>query len=308
MTEFAAELGQLVGARDDPLRLVVGQVVVTAGVASVNVAGGGGVVKWAGEFVPVHGDPVLVLLQGGQAYVLAPVASAGRPATGTVSTVPGGSTVTVNVAGVSTACTFLASYSPVVGDTVALDWSSSQPRVLGKIGTVGAPAAPAPPSAPPPAASAGVTTFPAVDSGSFRDGSWRGDTSDVIQGDAPGYAGHGNNGAWFYGSAPESLAGATVTKAEVYLPSGSSSVSTPAVHLYRHGSRTRPAGDVTRLAGPFDVAKPWGTAGWYPFDTAAAQVIVNLGGGVGIAGTPYARLDGLSKNGQSGALRITWSR
>lgn len=288
--------------------LVPGQVVMVGGVPTVNVAGGVGTVRWHAALTPVDGDSVLVALQGSEAWVVCRTTATARPDTGTVQSIPGGDTITVDVAGTSTTCRFLAAYAPVVGDLVYLSWQSSQPVVLGKVGTTTAPTPPPPPPAPPTVAATGTSTFAAVESRSWRSGQWRTDTTDVAQGDAPGYGGHPNNGAWFYGTAPQSLAGATVTSAEIWLPGESSSVSTPTVHLYRHTSGTRPAGDVTRVSGPYDVSKGGGTSGWYPFDTAAAQAIVDAGGGVAITGSPYARHKGLGKDGQSGALRIHWSR
>lgn len=302
----AATLGQLIGSQDTPVRLTIGQAIVSAGVATVNVAGGVGNLRWVGGYVPVNGDAVLVALTSGFAWVLGSIATTGHPATGSVTSIPGGGVINVNVGGTSMTCAYVTSYSPVVGDTVALDWATSTPRVIGKIATAAAPTAPPPPAAPPGLPTTGSKTFAAVDAASWRDGTWRTDTGDVIQGDAPGYAGHPNNGAWFYGSAPTSLSGITVSSAQIWLPAGSSSVSTPTIHLYRHTSNTRPGTDVSRVSGPYDVTKPWGTAGWYTLNTAAAQAIVTSGGGISITGTPYSRNNGLSKDGQSGAIKIFW--
>ena len=296
--------------QDAPVRLVAGQVIAdpATGVLSVNVAGGGGTPRWADGYIPVAGDPVLVALSGLEAWVICRVGAGPSVETGTVQTIPGGATITVDIAGTSTACRFASTYTPTVGDLVQVLRQSSQPFVVAKVGTVAAPAPVAAPAAPPPATTGGIDVFPATGAGSWRDGQWRTDTGDVVQGDAPGYTGHPNNGAWFYGTAPKVLDGATVTKADIWLPGDSSSVSSPAIHLYRHTSNNRPSGDVSRVAGPFDVTKGGRVSGWYPFNVAAAQAIVDSGGGVGITGSPYARHKGLSKDGQSGALRFQWTR
>lgn len=289
-----------------PVLLVAGQVVADeTGALGVNVGGGGGSVRWAGGYVPVAGDPVLVALRGLEAWVLGRTTPGPRPGRGTVQTIPGGATITVDVGGVSVACTFASTYTPTVGDVVRLLWESDPPFVIAKEGTTAAPAAVKAPAAPPPSSLSGVHTIPAVESRSYRSGAWRTDTDDVVQGDAPGYTGNPNNGAWFYGSGPSRLAGQVLTKAEIWLPGLSSSTSTPTVHLYRHTSNTRPGGDVARVAGPFDVTKGGRVSGWYPFDLVAAQAVVDSGGGVGITGSPYARHKGLSSDGQSGALRLT---
>lgn len=72
---------------------------------------------------------------------------------------------------------------------------------------------PAPP--PKPKIITGSLVVAPVYTGSFRDGSWRTDRREVIQGLAPGSSFGNNTGAAFYGSKPRSLSGATVTKATI---------------------------------------------------------------------------------------------
>lgn len=289
-----------------PNELIRGQVVFDSGTATLNIRGVTVPAEWAGNYVPINGDAVEVLLRDDRAVVLGPVASAPRPETGTITAV-GGTTVTVDIGGTATTCAYSLHYSPTVGDTVELGWWVNPPYVLGKRSFApSTPSAPAPPAAPP-TQQAGQSAFVAIESRSFRDGGWRTDTDDVVQGDTAEYPGHANSGAWFYGTAPMSLAGKTVTRCRIYLAGRSSEVATPTVHLYRHTSTSRPSGDVSRVEGPSDHARDDKASGYVDLPVDWGQDIVNSGGGIGITGESYTRLWGLGGHGQSGQLVIDWT-
>jgi len=185
--------------------------------------------------------------------------------------------------------------------------------VLGELSTSPtSPTLPAPaPPPPPPPATAGVNTFPALSVGTYRSG-WRtDDNGDVIQGTAPGFSGL-NEGAWFYhGQIRNTLGGATVTGAEIFLGRTSGGVfAAQACHMYRVTNDSRPGGALTFGSGPHDASLPVNTSGWFTFSTSIAQELVDSGGSVGIKAPsgPYMRMFGLSKSGSAGALRIYWRR
>lgn len=214
---------------------------------------------------------------------------------------------------------YLASYtSPSLlgypsGDRVAVLASGpSGPIILGKLAvapTLPPSAAPAPVvSAAPAAPEAGVDTFTATDARSFRNGKWRTDSSVVAQHEWGGFG--VNTGAWFYGTAPgDLLRGATVTRTQVFVRRRSGGTSgAQALHLYRHGSTSRPAGVVTSLAGPTDTTLDIGEGRWVDLPASWGQAIVDTGGGLMIAGAPYLVLDGLDADPASGSLRLDWSR
>lgn len=284
----------------------------STGVLTVTVAGNPMVgLDVAADYPPTVGDKVLVAQQGGYSWVICALGAA-HPIQGAVASVSG-STVVVTTASGTFGLPFVASYTPVAGDTAIIMWQGTQGIVMGKRAVAAVkPPAPARAAPPPKATQSGVKTFPAVQSATFRAGDgWRDDTDDAIQGTAPTYPGL-NNGAWFYGTAPHAtLSGATVTKAEIYLPRGQGGTyAAQTIHVYRHTSNRRPAGNVGYASGPYDAAIPVGGGQWLTLPTAIGQAIVDSGGGFGVqaASGPYARMTGLSRNGQSGALRLTWRR
>ena len=307
--ELALEVatGRLPGAV-----ILAGDVVMLDGALAVNVGGTYPPVRWVAGWVPAVGDVVRVLAYAGEYLVVGRVQSTARPATGTV-TAAGTPRCTVSAGGVLYQCLRDAAYTPVVGHVVRLDWSEPVPWVIGQTLTDSsvAPTDPTVPAPPPTGPVTGVDTFAAVDSGRWSttygwaaDGTYAGRPQQ-------GTSGGTNTGAWFYGAGPAAaLAGRTITRAEVYVirasiqgPGGAA-----AVHLYRHTSNTRPAGNVARVAGPSDVSRARGEAGWADVPAAWGQSIVDGGGGLAIFGDPYLLLDGLLQNGQSGALRLTWAR
>ncbi|QDG61248.1 hypothetical protein [Pseudarthrobacter sp. NIBRBAC000502771] len=246
------------------------------------------------------------------------------PREGTVTTVPGGSdTITVTAAGADYTATFLAAYTPTVGDRVRLFWQGKDVTAIGKVGVTPAPAAPTgtTPSGttPPPApASSGTFPAPAVDSATY----WSGGGWDsirpyggiVTQGTVYGTT-NVVTGAWFYGTSMAELAGATIKRVRFRVPQRRTVGdynSALTLHLYAHTSALRPGGDVTRVSGPTDVTIP---AGWNPgpgdgfidLPTTIAATLI-AGGGISISGDPYLSFVGKPADPASGQLLIDWSR
>lgn len=292
-----------------------------AGKLAVNVNGSVLYPRYQDPVVVGVGDPVVVSITagptgGGDAVVTGRVTLAPRPATGTVKTVPpSSSTITVTgTDGTDYTATFVASYTPTVNDNVILAWNANTPTVTGKVGTVAAPPPPPPAVAPAPGpSSTGTSTYQAQDSATWVPGlgawdAWAGGGSNVFQGSNGGYTTYGS---WFYAGSPTELAGRTITRIQFTLGSrrGVGSYNSPVtVHLYTHTSANRPSGDVTRSSGPYDVtAQPGQGQVTFDLPTSFAADLQN-GGGIAIAGDPYAGFNGRLQEPASGLLTIDWSR
>lgn len=312
-------LGQPSGSSSSLLRL--GDVVLDGTALALSVDGLVQSARWLQGYVPTLGDNVAFVVtrdQEGQSsnLVLDKVAATSSPALpdeALVTSVPASSaTITVAIDGTSYTAKFVGA-APAVGDRVLLEHRHNAVYVVGKVGTTAAPAPvpppPAPPAPPPAGATSGKDTFGATDSATARVGSgWNGPSGQtVIQGS---YGGVSYAGAWFYGTAPSSLAGRTIAGARVYLPArrrmGDYNAAAT-IRLYAHTSASRPGGDVSRVVGPHNVTLPpgWG-GGWVDIPASLAAQIV-AGGGLGIAGNPYAGLDGRGDDPQSGAVQIDWT-
>lgn len=296
-----------------------GMMVKSGGALAVNVNGNVLPARWADPLVVAEGDPVLVEISAGRAgqgtaFVRCRLTDKPRPAQGTVQTVPASSpTITVTGSdGVVYTATFVGSYSPVVGDPVILSWNAAVPSVVGKITTTAAP--PPPPSAiqPPQAVTTGQTPYPASWSETYWSsggwGRWAGGGSRVFQGNG----GSGQvYGAWFYSGSVAQLAGKTITRIRFTLgarhPVGNSGAPAT-VHFYTHGNASRPSsGDINRLTGPFDAtAQPAQGLTDYDLPLSFATDLLN-GGGIAIAGDPYAGFSGVTAQPESGLLTIDWS-
>ena len=238
------------------------------------------------------------------------------PREATVTAAPGGSdTITATANGTDYTVTFLASYTPTVGDRVRLLWQGRDGTVLNKVGVTPAPGgATGGGTAPPPApkgsgTSNGVATDTGTWSSAYGWDNWAGGGGKVYQGGSA--YGASNNGAWFYSGAFAELAGANITRLQFRIPARLSvgSYNTgQTLHLYAHTSPTKPGGDVNRTAGPFDVFVPAGFAGGYAdIDPAAAAVLI-AGGGISISGEPYMGFYGKPQDPASGQIKIDWNR
>lgn len=296
-----------------------GTMVNDFGVLRVNVNGNIIPARYADPLVLAAGDPVLVDISSsragqGTAFVRTRLTAAPRPGQGKVLTVPASSpTITVTGSdGVVYPATFVASYTPVVGDAVILSWNAAVASVIGKITTTAAPPPPPPPiQAPPTAATTGSTPYPAVSSGTWvpTNGVWdshAGGGSNVYQGSY----GATTYGAWFYAGSTAQQAGKTITRIRFVLgarrPVGNNN-SPVLVHFYAHTSPNKPGGDVARTVGPYDVvAQPGQGPTQYDLPLSFAPVL-QAGGGIAIAGDPYAGFLGVQAHPESGLLTLDWS-
>lgn len=222
----------------------------------------------------------------------------------TISAVVNGTTVTVECA---------RDLTVAVGDVLIVGKVGASWFALARVFAAAPLAAPndAPPTPNPPAITGTLVVSP-VETRSYRNGAWRTDTTQVIQGQ---YGGGGNHtGAAFYGSAPRSLAGATVIAASIQVRRDTGGVFAAGGSTMRLITQaTRPGGAPTltsSTAGPslavgaaqsaFAVPSAWvqsmvdGTAGGLGFFTASAS--------------PYVRFAGIGDWSPAFSLTIYWSR
>jgi len=242
------------------------------------------------------------------------------PREATVTTVPGGSdTIIVTANSVAFTATFLAAYTPAVGDRVRLLWQGRDVTCVGKVGvTPATTVAEGGTQPPPPTKSSGTFSAPAIDSATY----WSGGGWDSIR-PGGGIVGQGTvygtsnviTGAFFYGNTMAELAGANITRVRLRVPQRRTVGdynSALTLHLYAHTSPGRPGGDVTRVSGPTDITIP---AGWNPapgegfidLPTTIAPTLI-AGGGISISGDPYMSFVGKPSDSASGQLRIDWTR
>lgn len=302
-----------------------GVVVEAGGSLAVNVNGKVIPARWADPLVVVAGDPVIVDITSsrrgqGEAIVRHRVAAGPRPGTGTVTTVPPSSpTITVTGSdGVAYAATFVASYTPVVGDPVILSWNAAAPSVTGKVSVSTTPEnQAAAPVAAAPSVEYGATPFTATNSGTYTPSlggwdRWAGGGTRLYQGGSAYGASGGNFGAWFYGGSPTQLAGRTITRiqfrigARLEVGSNNSPIT---FHFYAHNSSVKPGGDVLRVAGPHEVGigPHQGPATIdLPVSVFASHLLT--GGGIAIAGEPYGGMNGVMQQADSGSLIMDWNR
>lgn len=276
--------------------------------------------RWADPLVLQVGDPVLVLMLANGAYgqsegiVLCRLTNTPRPSTGKVTVVPT-SSATISVLGAD-GVTYTATFaytSPAVNDQVILSWNAAVPTALAKVTSTPAQAIPVAPVAPPSGpASSGTSYYPASDSATYSPygwDAWGGGGGNVYQGGAA-YGGP-TYGAWFYNGAAAELAGRTINRIQFRLGSRRrvGSYNSPAtVNVYAHTSGTRPGGDVSRASGPSGItAQPGQGSTMYDLPLSFAATL-QAGGGISIAGEPYAGFQGRYAEPDSGTLQIDWSR
>ncbi|NKY08955.1 hypothetical protein [Cellulomonas hominis] len=298
-----------------PLRTSPGVVTTEAGARKVVLDDGTRLAPLWPATVVVDGDRVQVLLVDGTAHVIGPVVPAPRPISGTVAGAAAGGYVPVTTS-TGTVQARYAGTAPASGTLVGLIWQGGAapfllPGTLAPIATdpQSTPDLPAPPPTGP---DSGTLLVPAAGSGSWRTGGWGwASSSDVVQGGSP-YVSQDSRGGWWYGSAPQALAGRTVTGLRIRLSSRlriGSYNSAAALHLYRTTDTARPGGDFNRAAGPHDVALAAGANWqWVTLPAAWGQALVDGGGGIGVQGSPYAGLVGAGSDPESGQLAIDWTR
>lgn len=173
--------------------------------------------------------------------------------------------------------------------------------------------------APKPATRTGVLTCNPVSTATFRDGSWRSDlgpvdSADTYQGRYSGSSYGQNSGYAFYGSKPNTLAGATclgITLHAQRLNAGDYAARTPTLRLVTQ--TTRPGGAPTlneTTAGP---SLPiGGSVAAFALPTSWGQALIDgTRGGIGMtvaADSPYIQLAGRSSWSAAWVLAIRWQK
>ena len=277
--------------------------------------------RWLDPIQPMQGGKIVVDITKDDyglstALVVGGYTDQPRPSTGTVQDViPAGVSTKIVLVGEDgvtyTTDRFIGSYSP--GDPVYLTWDAAVPTVIGTIPSSAPP--PPPATAPPaPATPPGSETLIATASDTWwGPGGW-GSYATSRNGGEDVYTGswYGNTvtGAWFYGAPRPVLQGKTISRIRFKVPAriDAGNHNEPAtIHFYAHNSGSRPGSDVNRVTGPHDIvvaAKHQGGDVDLPLSFAAAIV---AGGGISIAGDPYAGFISRLDDPESGKLLIEWS-
>lgn len=279
--------------------------------------------RWNDPFQPLQGGNIIIDITNegrGQhsALVVCGYTFQPRPSRGVVltATLPE-IVVTGEFGGTFTTDRFIDTLA--IGDPVYLVWDAAKPTVIGKVAVDAAQPAAPPPAGPKPApvavrpkASTGTSTLIATASDTYGVGGWgRWATSqyggqDVYTGTWGGYA---LTGAWFYGAAKPVLAGKTIDRVRFRVPQrldvGASGSAT--IHVYAHTASSRPGGDVSRTAGPQNITVTQGQGPhWVDLPTSFGAVLA-AGGGISIAGDPYAGFASRLDDPQAGKILIDWS-
>lgn len=232
----------------------------------------------------------------------------------TATAVKSGSLVPVLINGVTVSVQCARDVTPAAGDVLILSRVGGVWVATGRVYAAATPLDGAGSGGPDPNAPtvSGSLPVPPVETRSYRSTGWRTDTTQTIQGE---YAGNGNHaGCAFYGSAPRSLVGATVTSASIAVRrGGGGAFAASATTLWLVTQSTRPSGAPTRTsstAGPSLKIDASNQA--FPVPTAWAQAMVDgTAGGLAVynaGATPYVRLDGKTEWGPAWTLTINWTR
>lgn len=286
-------------------------VVVTSGTTlAVNVNGATPSVWWAAGYIPQVGDSVKVLLVNGTAHVLGPVVDTVRTLTGTISGAASGGLVPVDTTEGTVSARYVGT-APTIGTLVFLDWQATTPRLMSTFAAATTTAPVVEPDAPPPppAITSGQHSATPLDSGTYNSStsSWSGFHGfNLVQGTYSGTY----HGSYFYGAAPQQIAGRTVTGAAIRLGARlriGNYNSALTLNLYRHTSLTRPGGDVSRVEGPHSIVlDPGAGAGWYSLPTSWGQALADSGGGISVSGGTYGGVHGIDSDPASGQLAFNW--
>lgn len=256
--------------------------------ATVDFADGRVPAYFTSAYRPEVNEPVWVMVADGVAYMLG--STVPKPADGEiVSEADGVAVVSTDIGDVRATFDLGRTFTP--GDKVRLSWHGGC-----WIEGVRSDLPPNPDVPPAPGGGGGVQTvvFTAIDSGSYQEGyGWR--TNDV-------WSSASNIGAWFYGNKimdtiPD---GAAILSAEIHLPQVRDLGAAP---FGRHDAPWKPNGPVAvHQAGELP-----GRAGWVPIPTSLIDHLKSHPGGLGYALGGYNIWNGIQKDGQSGAVRVTFS-
>lgn len=180
---------------------------MVGGLARVNLQGATVDIRCDGWYQPIPGAPVRVQTVDSVMRVVGPAQA--LPARGEVlASLDGGVRGRVLVDGREYVLPVMAPYIPVVGDDAVINWPSG--HILGE--EASALEAPPPPvNTAPPSKFDGLLMYP-TGSGKYD--------SNTVQwwGNSEPWASNNNRGIWVYGGRNGMLAGANVTKTEIFLP------------------------------------------------------------------------------------------
>jgi hypothetical protein len=232
---------------------------------------------------------------------------------GTCTAAKSAGTVSVVINGVTTIVQIARDLTVAAGDVVLCNKYGAQWVAIQRLFTA-APADTFNPPTPPvnPGTASGSLTVTPVGTRSYRNGAWRTDNDAVYQGQ---YGGGGNHtGSAFYGSAPRSLAGATVTAAVIFvrrLGGGAFAPQSTTMRLVTES--TRPGGAPTLTSSTSGPSLAVGqTQLGFTIPTSWAQGFVNgTSGGLGFfvgGGSPYVIFAGIGSWSAAFTLTIYWSR
>ncbi len=223
--------------------------------------------------------------------------------------------LTVDVGGIQVSMLAARDITFADRDGVAFVRAGNTWVVVARVGTAAtvAPEVPTPvPPPPKPASVTGYKTFTPIETRSYQATRWRTDNDDVYQGN---FNSNGNHtGCAFYGAAPRSLAGATVTSATVQLSRRASGglASAQALTLRLVTETVRPDGAPTLTSSTAGPSMLWGEVETFTIPTAWAQAMIDgTAGGLAVYeadGDPYLILDGRGAYGPSFALTVYYSR
>jgi len=234
--------------------------------------------------------------------------------TGTATTAVSSGQCTCAIGGVDVTVNVARDLTVAIGDVLLIVRQGSARWAIARLFG----AAPAviedndPPPPPKPTVVTGSLVVAPVATGTHRDGGWRSDTDDVLQGV---YGSRGNNtGAVFYGSKPRSLAGATVTAASIRVRRDRAGVfAAQTSTLWLVTQATKPGGAPTRTSsttGPSLAVGATNNAFAIP-DSWAQAMVDGTAGGLAVydsSGSPYIRLAGRGSWSPAWTLTLRWSR
>lgn len=268
---------------------------IVDGLARVNLQGSTVDVKCDGWYPPVPGMPVRVDTVNGVMRVVGPAKPQGGR--GVVSaSLSGGTRARITVDGAVFELPVMAPYSPVVSDTVVVNWTSG--HILGE-------EAAAPTPDPPPATGGGGGgAFSGLLVQSQDSGRWS--TSSVNWfGNSDVWTGTTTQGAWFYSGGFSVLAGANVTGVEIYLPLIKEQ-NNLSFGLHPHASRPGGSPGIDTLS-----AHTGARSGWVGLPSVWGNILRdNPSWGVGVIspGGGNNQWVGRGSDPMSGALRFAGTR
>lgn len=258
--------------------------------ALVDFSGGRVPVSFATAFRPELNEAVWVLIVDGVPFLLGPTVP--KPYDGTIVSTSGGfAVVDTDIGQVTATYEFGATLS--ASQQVKLIWGNGCHIVSVMSAVADPPIVPDP--APNPTPSTYTKTITANSSSSYQSGyGWR--TNDV-------WSSAHNQGLWFYGTKirdtiPDT---ATIDSAQVYLPHPIQLLG--ARPFGRHAYGSKPSGAPTLTAE----STLGGTSGWVSIPTSLIDWLKANVGGVGFDIGGYNIWPGTQSDGQSGALRITYT-